>query len=422
MKKILVMMMLLPIFVSAETCNTVIDKQTTSNRNLVCDANNKTTTSFKTNKEEVVLNNSVCSITCTEEILFSIDPIKKVLAGTSFSYPLYASGERKCTATYNYNDYETKIKRLVNEYASLTGTAKTTKGNEITNYYAQRKACDEFVKKEGVYKNKYEFNGDVELKVETSEGGVTIPYKFVNIDEYSSEVLSDSTPYYNACNFNETSKECAGGDETTAGWTEYARIYGKYTMNDTYIEKYTGEIKDTSSNDRCNAGDRYFVNFTELTRPVSGDNTDKGYSLKLNANKLGNNIANSGNTWNLNVDCWYQVKNMIFPQTTDELYEKISGTGFMYRIIDLNDPFPNRQPGANWVGKESVISSTKDRLSTLQRFVINLNTSSIDRIRDYNDKYSYEPFVYEDPEKEDNYLDNYFIQYFNGVIDRKTNK
>jgi len=61
MKKILVMMMLLPIFVSAETCNTVIDKQTTSNRNLVCDANNKTTTSFKTNKEEVVLNNSVCS-------------------------------------------------------------------------------------------------------------------------------------------------------------------------------------------------------------------------------------------------------------------------------------------------------------------------------------------------------------------------
>ena len=84
MKKVLAMLLLLPIFVSAETCDTVIDKQTTYDRNLVCDLNNNTTTLFKTNKEEVVLNNSVCKITCTEEILFQIEPVKKVFAGTSF--------------------------------------------------------------------------------------------------------------------------------------------------------------------------------------------------------------------------------------------------------------------------------------------------------------------------------------------------
>ena len=425
MKKILAMLLLLPIFVSAETCDTVIDKQTTYDRNLVCDLNNNTTTLFKTNKEEVVLNNSVCKITCTEEILFQIDPVKRVLAGTSFNYPLVTSGERKCTAVYNYNDYETKIRRLTYEYEELTGTAKTTKGNELTNYYAEKKACDEFVQKDGVYENKYKFNGNVELKVETSEKVVTIPYKFVEMDEYYSEVLKDDTPYYNACVYNEAKKECDGGEETTAGWTEYARIYGKYTMNDSYVEKYTGDIKDTPSDDTCNAGDRYFVNFSEFTRPESGNNTDKGYSLKLIAKNIGNNLTPSGNTWNLNVDCWYQVKNLIFPQTnpggkTDEMYDKIAGTGFMYRLIDLNNPFPNREPGANWLGKESIISSTKDRLSTLQRFVINLNSSSIGRVRTYNDTHSYESFNIElkdvDGEKKEY---SSFVQAFNDVIDRK---
>ena len=425
MKKILAMLLLLPIFVSAETCDTVIDKQTTYNRNLVCDLNNNTTTLFKTNKEETVLNNSVCKITCTEEILFQIDPVKKVLAGTSFNYPLVTSGERKCTAVYNYKDYETKIRRLVYDYESLTGTSKTTKGNELTNYYAEKKACDEFVQKDGVYENKYKFNGDVELKVETSEKVVTVPYKFVEIDEYYSEVLSDDTPYYNACNYNEATKECDGGEETTAGWTEYARIYGKYTMNDSYVEKYTGEIKDTPSDNTCNAGDRFFVSFKEFTRPETGNTTDKGYSLKLIAKNIGNNLTSSGNTWNLNVDCWYQVKNLIFPQTnpggkTDELYDDLGGTGFMYRLVDLNNPFPNREPGANWLGKESIITSTKDRLSTLQRFVINLNSSSIGRIRTYNDTHSYESFNIELKDVNGEMKEySSFVQSFNDVIDRK---
>lgn len=425
MKKILAMLLLLPIFVSAETCDTVIDKQTTYDRNLVCDLNNNTTTLFKTNKEETVLNNSVCKITCTEEILFQIDPVKRVLAGTSFNYPLVTSGERKCTAVYNYNDYETKIRRLTYEYEELTGTAKTTKGNELTNYYAEKKACDEFVEKDGVYENQYKFNGNVELKVETSEKVVTIPYKFVNIDDYYSEVLKDDTPYYNACNYNEAKKECDGGEETTAGWTEYARIYGKYTMNDSYVEKYTGEIKDAQSDETCNAGDRYFVSMTEFTRPETGNTTDKGYSLTLIAKNLGNNLVTGGNTWNLHVDCWYQVKNLLFPQTnpggkTDELYDDLGGTGFMYRLIDLNDPFPNREPGANWLGKESIISSTKDRLSTLQRFIINLNSSSIGRVRTYNDTHSYESFNIELKDV-DGEMKEYssFVQAFNDVIDRK---
>lgn len=431
MKKILFVLMMLPVFVFADTCNTVIDNQTSDERVMTCDIKERSTTLYETSKEEVVLSNSVCKVTCTEEILISIDPVKKVLAGTSFNYPLYTSGERKCTAVYDYKSYETKIKNLVNEYESLSGSAKTTKGNEITNYYTQKKECDEFVMDDGEYKHKYEFDGDVELQLETSESVLTVPYEFREIDEYESLVVDDEAPYYNACNYNESTRKCDGDDFTLAGWTETARIFGKYTMKDTYLEKYTGEVKTTESEDTCNAKDRYFVSMNELTRPVSGDTTDKGYSLTLVAKNLGNNLVSSGKKWDLTVNCWYQVLNLMFPQSTagkvDEMHDELGNTGFMYRLIDLDDPFPNRTAGANWVGKEDIIYSTKDIISSLSRFEINLNSSSISSIRSYNDANGYEPFnieikeIYDDEGKATGKYTEYssFVLGFNNVIDRK---
>ena len=197
--------------------------------------------------------------------------------------------------------------------------------------------------------------------------------------------------------------------KTINEWTETARIFGKYTMKDTYIEKYTGEIKTVYSNNTCNAGDRYFVSMNELTRPVKNDTTDKGYKLTLIAQNIGQNekdIKNKNNnfTWNLNVDCWYQVKNLAFPQggsgtNTDDNYSKYGGTAFEYRLIDLENPFPGREPGANWKGHESIITSTNDNLSSLERFVITLDRSRINRVREYNDVHSYDTFNLSEMEK-----------------------
>jgi len=397
MKKIiLVALLFIPLVTNANTCDNVKDTQTSLERNLVCDAEKRTITSFKTNTEEVVLKNSVCEIKCSEEMVFSIDPIKKVLAGTSFNYPLYASGERKCTAVYDYVTYENKIKALVNEYENLTGTQKTTKGNEITNYYEQKKKCDEFTKDGSAFQNKYKYNGDVDLIVENSTNEKTIPYSFVEMSEYVSNVIVDEVNYA-SCKFNESSKTCSVSNTTINGWTEIARVYGKYTMKDVFLEKYTGDIKNTYSSNACNTGDRYFVDFTEITRPIKDDITDKGYKLTLIAKNLGNNLTNNNTIWNLNVDCWYQVKNMIFPTkksetNIDENYEEYGSTAFQYRIIDLNNPFPERVAGANWQGKENIIYSTKDKITTLQKFVITLNRSSINKIREYNDVHSYDTF------------------------------
>ena len=374
MKKLIFVLMLMPVVVFGSTCTVNNDTQTGYDRNLVCDAEKRTTTTFRTKEDVTVLDNSVCTITCTEDVVYSIDPIKKVLAGTSFNYPLYASGERKCNAAYHYDTYETKIRKLVDEYATLTGDAKATKGNEITNYYAEKKACDEFTKEGSELQHKYSYDDYVvNLHIETSTStDVVVPYVFVETEKYDSNVIIDEINYRGSCIFNEVEKTCSNGNKTINGWTETARIFGKYTMKDTYIEKYTGEIKTVYSNNTCNAGDRYFVSMNELTRPVKNDTTDKGYKLTLIAQNIGQNekdIKNKNNnfTWNLNVDCWYQVKNLAFPQggsgtNTDDNYSKYGGTAFEYRLIDLENPFPGREPGANWKGHESIITSTKNNL------------------------------------------------------------
>ena len=394
MKKILFILMLMPVLVFGATCDLVNDNSTTEKRTLTCDATKGTTTSFKTGSEYEVLKNSVCTIKCTEEVLFSIDPIQKVLAGTSFNYPLYASGIRKCNAVYNYKEYETKISRLVREFHTLTGTAKATKANELTNYYYQKKTCDNFKVNGNEFQNRYTFDGDVDLKIQTSTNKVGVSYVF-------SEISYDNTVYVDtincdACNYNELLRKCTKSDNTVVGWSETATLFGKYTMNDVFLEKYTGEVKNMDGENVCNAGDRYFVSFSEISKPIKNDPTDKGYTLTLTGKNLSNVVekARSLTTiqkqqlqWDINVNCWYQVENMIFPSDVDENSSEYGKTAFQYRLIDLDNPFPGRNPGYNWFGKENIIYSTKNDLSTLKKFVINLDSKFINEIREYNNIY-----------------------------------
>lgn len=404
-KKILILLsLILPAFVYADSCTINNDTQTTQDRTLSCDTNFKKTTTFKTESEEKILENEVCTIKCTESIIFSIDPVKKVLAGTSFRYPLYYSGERKCTSTYKYQEYETKIKKLVGEYEKLTGTDKDTKANEIVNYYTLKKQCDEFTKQDSDYKNEYKLNANVELKVDTSTGSKTIKYVSLKINDYESNVNVDEVNYA-SCGYDESLKKCAGSTKTISNWTETARIYGKYTMPNTYVERYTGEIKNVPSTKTCNAGDRYFVDFKELTNPQTGATDETGYSLTLTADEIGNNIDKSKDKWKLSVNCSYKVKNLIFPQgssttTVDENYKKYGSSTFIYRQIDIDDPFPNREPAANWQGKENIIiSKPYETLLTLQKFEISLDRGSIKRVRDYNSNYPYDTFNLSEMEK-----------------------
>ena len=424
MKKLILLsaILLMPLVVNAaDVCSVGSDNQTSNERTLTCSATQITSTKFKSTNEKEVLKNSVCTITCTEDLVFSIKPIQKVLAGMSFSYPLYVSGVRKCTAKYNYKNYEDTIQKFVEEYKTLTdNTAKTNKAKEIDTLYEQKARCDGYAVSGNEYENKYSLNGDAELKVETSTNVENVTYEYKDIDEYYTSVVEDKINYY-SCGFNSTTRNCDGAQTTLNEWTSTSRVYGKYTMKEVYVEKYSGDIKTTKSDTTCEGMDRFFVSLNEYTRPVENDNDDNGYSLTLTANNLNTKAINDTN-WSLTVNCNYQVNNLMFPQggtnvKEDENYSKYGNTAFQYRTVTLEEPFPDREAGANWKGNEEIITSSKSIIfssnNTLERFKINLDRAGIKKIREYNELYKYDTFNL------DNNENSIFINNYSNYVERK---
>ena len=423
-KLLLFALLLMPLMVSAlDVCDVASDNQTSNNRTLTCSPTQISTTKFKSTKEKEVLKNSVCTITCTEDVAFSVKPTQKVLAGMSFSYPLYASGVRKCTAKYNYKNYEDTMQKLVDEYKTLTDTtAKNNKVKELDALYEQKARCDDYAEAGNEYESKYSFNGEANLKVETSTNVENVTYEYKDIDEYYTNVVKDNINYY-SCGYNSSTKNCDGAQRTTNGWTSTSRVYGKYTMKEVFIEKYTGEIKTTKSENTCEGMDRFFVKLNEYTRPVSNDKDDNGYSLTLTATNLNTKTINDTD-WNLTVNCYYQVNNLMFPQggtnvKADNNYSKYGNTAFQYRIVALEEPFPDREAGANWKGNESIITSSKSIVfstnNTLERFIINLDRAGIRKVREYNELYKYDTFNLDSKEQ------SIFINNMGKMFDRKGN-
>ena len=423
-KLLLFVLLLMPLMVNAaDVCDVANDNQTSNNRTLTCSPTQISTTKFKSTKEKEVLKNDVCTITCTEDIAFSIKPTQKVLAGMSFSYPLYSSGVRKCTAKYNYKNYEDRMQKLVDEYKALTNTtAKNNKVKELDALYEQKARCDGYAEAGNEYESKYSFNGEANLKVETSTNVENVTYEYKDIDEYYTNVVKDNINYY-SCGYNSSTKNCDGAQKTINGWTSTSRVYGKYTMKEVFIEKYTGEIKTTKGDNTCEGMDRFFVDLNEYTRPVSNDKDDNGYSLTLTATNLNTKTINDTD-WNLTVNCYYQVNNLMFPQggtnvKADENYSKYGNTAFQYRIVALEEPFPDREAGANWKGNESIITSSKSIVfstnNTLERFIINLDRAGIRKVREYNELYKYDTFNLDSKEQ------SIFINNMGKMFDRKGN-
>lgn len=638
LKKIMItiVMLITPVMVLGATCDLVNDGQNNNNREITCDKEKSTSTQFKTMEDVEVLKNSVCRVTCNERLVLLVDPIKKALAGTSFSYPLYTSGERECRAVYEYESYSDRMRALAKEwgvadnnskqktlkvvfhrnassgdtttkiesfttediwnrfgydkngkaryktgdrqtgsfgdwsksgysllgwstnknadtaeylpYARVTdkfitdtinttgetlhlyaiwkttsttdevffikntlkyhrntsasdsttlsqeftlgkmineigyntngaatwaqsgqfggwsrsgyvplgwsrnSNAKTPEmdlyeiitddyiranqgtidlylvwgqlptyttsrktdeiDREITNLHQERIECDNF-KEIGAEKfNKYEMDANVNIILETSTGDVDIPYHYEDMTDYTNSVEIYKKDF-DGCEINLTTRKCDEVEQMTSEWTETASFNGKYTMQDAFLELYTGKRNTVYDGKSCNAGDRYFVPFYEITKPRSEDRTDLGYKITLNARRLGDNMlpANRGN-WNLTVNCHYQVSNLMYPQQDDrgncidENCNKYGTTAFEYRIVDLPDPFPSREPGANWKGREAIITSTKDNISSLLRFTINLNRSGIYKVRKYNELYSYDTFNLNEMEKSQFIINN----------------
>lgn len=355
-----------------------------TNRTITCGATNQKTThfSYPSSGQTQVFSNSLCTIRCNEDVLFLIDSAKNVRAGMGFRFPLYVSGTRTCNATYDYKKFDTDLRKLVADRDAASGVDKDTITNQISNHLQLKTTCDEW------YKNtNYSMNANISLDIETSQRVEKIPYELKNATY--NDTFREETEPYESCDLINSSASCTSRYDTVSAWTHISNLFGRYSMKDRFIEMYTGNVVEVPGGQTCNAKDVFFTSFYEVTRPISTNPADKGYSLTLTATNLGNNIRPDGDKWNLTINCWYALKNLIFPQESDEYYSILGGTAFMYRQVDLAIPFPNRNAAENWFGKEKLITDTRTGIKNRTLYNIKINLSTIKRIREYNEQVKY---------------------------------
>lgn len=485
MKKIII----LPLFfigmmlvMGADDCDPIQSNVSSDSRTLTCDNSKPTVTSYEypkgTGNWVKTFNNEYCTVVCKEFISLSFEGIKKVYAGQGFSYPLFVSANRNCKSTYsNVETFDKLYRKMVDAYMVLAdpkevkadvnndglmdskdietvnswvNTLLTLDGRkilafpdkaaalrgEIMEMKKMKTECNEW----GNTTNRYSLDSTVNLSITTSKGKEQKKYSFVETTPYANVKTEDeSTSYYSCRLESPNANELLCVDEPTiTGWTEIATINGAYTMPTVNLELYTGKVianeKGEIKDGQCIAGPVYFTDFEEVTRPALNDKNDKGYPLVLTALRIGNNIDKKvPKRFNLTVNCFYQVKNVSSPTESDTVYTYHSDVitkreGFLlheYRIIDLNNPFPGRNPLANWDGivkvmingkiqeiplKEYYITEKGTSIRKNNLYTIKLNNSSVRAISRYNKSNAYGVF---NLDKKENSI---FVRKHNDII------
>ena len=309
----------------------------------------------------------------------------------------------------------------------VDANAVDTLYNAINYMKTQKSSCDDW---KSLADSKYIVNPEVNLNITTSKGIVSKKFDYVEALPYTSTVTNDSSNYF-SCLLSEKLvsgfRELNCKDELTIiGWTEIASITGRYSLPKVDLELYTGKVineGESSSTKTCSAGERYYTSLKEITRPALNNVIDKGYPLVLSVTGIGNNVDKTvSKNLNLTVNCNYQVRNIASPQVGDSIYELYEsyitnkeGLGlYEYRSIDLERPFPDREPLANWNGSVKVLINGKQRDVPLKEYYITkegktirnrnmytiiLNESLVNNIRAYNTSVPYGVFNLDKNEK-----------------------
>lgn len=146
-----------------------------------------------------------------------------------------------------------------------------------------------------------------------------------------------------------------------------------------------GQVSYSSDESLANINNKYYIPLNE-----------KEHSIKVtleNLSRLKDDIANEDSkdktkpwtgTWNITTSCLLKV--------TNRLYEN-GKHKFIYRPINLNNPFPNRFPGVNWY-TWYITEGNKDR-KTLEdsykkpEYYTELDNRTISTIKEYNKNHNY---------------------------------
>jgi hypothetical protein len=204
---------------------------------------------------------------------------------------------------------------------------------------------------------------------------------------------------------------------TGPGYTEFLPFFEEWVRLSTrdtvyefsnyyYVHKYTGDVSLVRD---------YYHAYVPHGRYAYTGFFDKSdvHPFELRLTGIGPNIT-TNKTWAISpLNCRYEVINWIFPPADDYQREAYGSVTFRFRQISLEEPFPNRIPGANWQGHIDKIYAPKSVIP----YQVVLTPATRQDIRQFNldNRYDYASYNRENPEistfiRDDKYLGIYKYQ------------
>lgn len=146
------------------------------------------------------------------------------------------------------------------------------------------------------------------------------------------------------------------------------------------LENFNGTVKYLEDENKANINNKYYIplNEKEHSIKVTLENLSRLKDDKAKADSKDKTEPWTG-TWTIGTECSLKV--------TNRLYEN-GKYKFIYRPIDLSNPFPNRSPGVNWY-TWYIVERNKDK-KTLEdsykkiEYYTKLDNKTISEIKSYN--------------------------------------
>lgn len=162
-----------------------------------------------------------------------------------------------------------------------------------------------------------------------------------------------------------------------------------FFLPESYLKELTGNVNYSESNDNANINNKYYI-------PL--DKQKHNISVKLeNLSVLSENQAKTDSqnknkpwigTWTIDTSCSLKVTNRIYePPSGGKENGKVKYK-FIYRPINLSNPFPNRFPGVNWytwyITEGNKDKKTLEDSYTKLEYYTELDNRAISKIKEYN--------------------------------------
>lgn len=308
------------------------------NKDINCNASNKIEQSCS--KETIEIGNSVTSENARAEFEFSqTGVISNVLTPSK----IYQGGGIKLGFTY-YNTFEWKYLEGFEKGSNID--VEISKGEILKSIKAK-------VKDANLIKN-----------------DLAVDFNLDSIEKFN-DIKSNMV------------KECTqtfSGDFESGSVTTICTVF----LPVTNVQIYTGKINGVTASIGSGINNKMYteLNFTG--------------TLNFSAVVSGLNVIKDGSDWRINYNpdendksCQVEVYSRLYKERNPG--DKTNKFKFVYRPIDLDNPFPNRLAGANWYNwysKDANKERLKNSYSKLQ-YQVELNPSRVNEIKKYNNGKKY---------------------------------